>query len=65
MNVVEKLTDRWRDIDYPFLVHSSGELRFDEISEQKAVDLSEVKRGDVVVSSQTLTLCLINAIAAY
>ena len=48
MNVVEKLTDRWRDIDYPFLVHSSGELRFDEISEQKAVDLSEVKRGDVV-----------------
>ena len=48
MNVVEKLTERWRDIDYPFLVHSSGELRFSEIAEQKAVDVSEVKSGDVV-----------------
>ena len=48
MNVLEKLTERWRDIDYPFLVHSSGELRFGEIAEQKAVDVSEVKSGDVV-----------------
>lgn len=48
MNIVEKLTERWRDIDYPFLVHSSGELRFSEIAEQKAVDVSEVKSGDVV-----------------
>ena len=48
MNVVEKLTERWRDIDYPFLVHSSGELRFSKIAEQKAVDMSEVKSGDVV-----------------
>lgn len=48
MNVVEKLTELWRDIDYPFLVHSSGELRFSEIAERKAVDVSEVKSGDVV-----------------
>ena len=48
MNILEKLTERWRDIDYPFLVHSSGELRFSEIAEQKAVDVSEVKSGDVV-----------------
>ena len=48
MNIVEKLTERWRDIDYPFLVHSSGELRFSEIAEQKAVDVSEVRSGDVV-----------------
>ena len=48
MNIVEKLTERWRDIDYPFLAHSSGELRFSEIAEQKAIDLSEVKSGDVV-----------------
>ena len=48
MNVLEKLTERWSDIDYPFLVHSSGELRFSEIAEQKAVDVSEVKSGDVV-----------------
>jgi len=48
MNILEKLTERWSDIDYPFLVHSSGELKFNEISEQKSVDLSEVKSGDVV-----------------
>ena len=48
MNVLEKLQERWCDIDYPFLVHSSGALRFSEIAEQKAVNLSEVKSGDVV-----------------
>jgi len=48
MNLVEKLTERWHHIDYPFLIHSSGELRFSEIAEQKAVDLSEVKSGDIV-----------------
>ena len=48
MNVLEKLTERWSNIDYPFLVHSSGELRFSEIAEQKAVDLPEVKSGDVI-----------------
>ena len=48
MNIVEKLTERWRDIDYPFLVHSSGGLRFSKIAEQIAVEVSEVKGGDVV-----------------
>ena len=48
MNVLEKLTERWSDIAYPFLIHSSGELRFSEIAEQKAVDVSKVKSDDVV-----------------
>ena len=48
MNVLEKLKERWQGRDYPFLIHSSGALRFGEIAEQKAVDLSEVKSGDVV-----------------
>ena len=48
MNIVEKLSDRWKDIDYPFLVHSNGSLRFSEISSQQHVDLSQVKSGDVV-----------------
>lgn len=48
MNIIEKLTERWRDIDYPFLIHSSGELRFSEIANHKAVDISKVKNGDVV-----------------
>ena len=48
MNILQKLTDRWSEIDYPFLIHSSGSLRFSEIAKQKSVDLSEVKSGDVV-----------------
>jgi len=48
MEILEKLKQRWEDIDYPFLVHSKGELRFDEIAEQAPVDLSNVQSGDVV-----------------
>lgn len=48
MEILDKLKERWEGIDYPFLVHSTGELRFGEIAEQKAVDLSDVKNGDVV-----------------
>ena len=48
MNVLEKLSDRWDGIDYPFLIHSNGSLRFSEVTKQQHVDLSEVKSGDVV-----------------
>lgn len=48
MKILEKLTERWHGIDYPFLIHSTGALRFDEITQQKLIDLSEVKSGDVV-----------------
>lgn len=48
MNIIEKLKERWQGINYPFLVHSNGVLRFSEITKQEAVDLSDVKSGDVV-----------------
>ena len=48
MNILENLTERWHGIDYPFLIHSTGALRFSEIAEHKSVDLSKVKSGDVV-----------------
>ena len=48
MNIVQNLTQRWQGIDYPFLIHSTGSLRFSEIAEQDATDLSDVKTGDVV-----------------
>ena len=48
MDILEKLKERWDGIEYPFLVHSKGELRFSEIAEQASVDLSNVKSGDVV-----------------
>jgi len=48
MKVLDKLKQRWKGIDYPFLVHSTGALRFSEIAAQEAVDLSDIKSGDVV-----------------
>lgn len=48
MDILEKLSDRWSGIDYPFLIHSNGSLRFNEVANQQRVDLSEVKSGDVV-----------------
>ncbi len=48
MNMLEKLSEIWRGIDYPFLIHTSGKLKFDEIVKQKRVNLSEIKSGDVV-----------------
>lgn len=48
MGILGKLGEIWHGIDYPFLIHSTGELRFNEIKEQNLADLSEVKSGDVV-----------------
>jgi hypothetical protein len=48
VSLIEKLTQKWENSDDPFLIHPSGELSFDEVSSQEAIDLSEVKSGDVV-----------------
>jgi long-chain acyl-CoA synthetase len=48
MQLLEKLTELWRDIDHPFLIHKGEELRFSEISHQHEIDLDSVRRGDVV-----------------
>ena len=48
MEILEKLKNRWADIDYPFLIHSDGEISFNEVSDQITVNLSIVKSGDVV-----------------
>ncbi len=48
MDILKKLSDRWSGIDYPFLIHPNGSLRFNEIANQQHVDLSEVESGDVV-----------------
>ena len=63
MDILEKLSERWNGIDYPFLVHTNGSLKFDEVAKQQHVDLSEVKSGDVVAligdfnPQSILTLC--------
>ena len=48
MKILDKLKERWRGIDYPFLIHSTGELRFSKIISQNTIDLTKVRSGDVV-----------------
>ena len=48
MDIMAKLEERWNGLDYPFLIHAEGELKFSDIASQNAVDLSEVVSGDVV-----------------
>jgi long-chain acyl-CoA synthetase len=48
MKILEKLAKIWSNIHYPFLIYKGNELRFSEIASQSPVDLSKVRRGDVV-----------------
>ena len=48
MKILNKLKERWQGIDYPFLIHPAGELHFSEIAKQEFLDLSDIKKGDVV-----------------
>lgn len=48
MKVLEKLGKIWSGVDYPFLIHKGNELRFWEIANQNPIDLSDVRKGDVV-----------------
>lgn len=48
MEILKKLSNRWNGIDYPFLIHSKGFLKFDQITNHHYIDLSKIKNGDVV-----------------
>ena len=48
MDLIGKLSEIWKGIEYPFLLHKGHELYFSDIANQEAVDLGEVCPGDVV-----------------
>ncbi|MDB4115494.1 fatty acid--CoA ligase family protein [Planktomarina sp.] len=48
MDIVAKLQERWAGVEYPFLIHTAGEVHFSDIALQNTVDLSSIKSGDVV-----------------
>ncbi len=48
MKLLDKLSEIWNGVEYPFLIHKSEELRFSEIAKQSPIDLSKVRKGDVV-----------------
>jgi long-chain acyl-CoA synthetase len=48
IKLLDKLTEIWKGVEYPFLIHKGEELRFPEIANKSPIDLSEVRKGDVV-----------------
>ena len=48
MNLIKILTERWKKIDHPFLVHDTGALRFSDIKSAIAADLDDIQPGEVV-----------------
>ena len=45
MKIIKKLKEKWKNINYPFLIHPKGELHFQDLEKQEIVDLSEVISG--------------------
>lgn len=48
MELIKQLHEKWRDVDFPFLIHASGALYFSDIQSQQQANLETVDSGDVV-----------------
>jgi long-chain acyl-CoA synthetase len=48
MQLLHRLHEIWRGIDYPFLIHDGKEVTFSQVASHSLTDLSVVKEGDVV-----------------
>ena len=48
MGLLDKLSEIWAGIEYPFLIYKGEELHFSEVATQIPIDLREVRKGDVV-----------------
>ena len=48
MNLIDTLTEKWNDVSYPFIIHSNTNLKFNDITSQNIINLSKIKKGDVV-----------------
>jgi long-chain acyl-CoA synthetase len=46
--LLNKLSEIWAGIDYPFLIFKDQKIRFSDISSSRLVNLNEVRKGDVV-----------------
>lgn len=48
MTLIDRLMQVWSGLPYPFLIHRGKELYFAEIAAKSPIDLSAVRKGDVV-----------------
>ena len=48
MKILSLLEKKWKDVNHPFLIHSTGEIYFKDILNHNVDNLNEIKPGDVV-----------------
>ena len=48
MELLRQLTTIWQGVDHPLLIHNETELKFSHLTQERAIDLTKVRRGDVV-----------------
>ena len=46
--LLDHLNDIWDQVDHPFLIYRGHEWRFSDIATQQIIDLSEIRKGDLV-----------------
>jgi len=48
MKILEKIAELWNGVEYPFLIHKGDQFKFSDIASHSPVNLSQVRKGDVV-----------------
>lgn len=48
MNIINRLNEIWDGVNYPFLIHTNKQIKFSDVCNNKPIDLSKVRSGDVV-----------------
>tara|TARA_B100000795_G_scaffold269055_1_gene257379 strand:- start:4317 stop:5612 length:1296 start_codon:yes stop_codon:yes gene_type:complete len=48
INLIESLAEKWKGINYPFLIHPDKSLKFSDITSQSNPNISMINQGDVV-----------------
>ena len=48
MNIIKELTNKWGQIQKPFLIHSEGKLFFKDVLDHTTKKLDLIQPGDVV-----------------
>ncbi|MFM9990519.1 MAG: hypothetical protein ACKVOY_03715, partial [Burkholderiaceae bacterium] len=48
MKLIDNLSEIWRGVSYPFLIHKDEELHFSDIAKQALINLEVIRKGDVV-----------------
>lgn len=48
MRILDQLNNKWKNLEFPFLVHPKKNIRFSEIFNKEIINLDELNSGDVV-----------------